>query len=302
MSDSFRIICVPDPSLMKIQRWINKNILRFGRPHQACYSYIENTCIRDLATLHCNCRWLIKLDVRKFFESISEIRSFRVFLELGYQPLVAFELSRLCTRLGSYTAARKHVQWFADSNKYQAINQYQNRRIGHLPQGAPTSPMLSNLALKDFDEAVSQIAQHHDIMYTRYADDIHLSSVDVQFGRAQARRVIGKVYSAMARIGLSPNTLKTKISPPGGRKIVLGLLVDGDEPRLRKDFRARLRQHIYYLSHPHVGPAQHSARRGFASVWGLRNHVRGLISYARQIDQNFANQCEEQLKSVEWPL
>jgi RNA-directed DNA polymerase len=96
----------------------------------------------------------------------------------------------------------------------------------------------------------------------------------------------------MGRIGLSPNLTKTQVLPPGARKIMLGLLVDGKIPRLTREFRACLRQHIYFLTHPDIGPARHAGRRQFASVMGLRNHVYGLISYARMIDPAFADQCE----------
>ena len=72
----------------------------------------------------------------------------------------------------------------------------------------------------------------------------------------------------MGRVGLSPNVTKTRVLPPGARKVVLGLLVDGQEPHLTREFRARLRQHIYYLLHPDIGPVRHAAKRGFISVRG----------------------------------
>src|SRR6185295_9833628 len=83
----FRIICVPDPGLMQVQKWISKKILSKGKVHSASVAYQPGSKLLDAATVHCNCRWLIKLDVRNFFESISEISVYRSFLALGYQPL-----------------------------------------------------------------------------------------------------------------------------------------------------------------------------------------------------------------------
>lgn len=133
----YRVICIPYPNLMQVQRWIAHRILAFGRPHTASFAYQRGKSIKDAAMLHCGCRWLIKLDVRRFFESISEIAAYRVFRSLGYQPLVAFEFARLCTRLGSPTLARERKRWVSGSGRYQTISTYGARRIGHLPQGVP---------------------------------------------------------------------------------------------------------------------------------------------------------------------
>jgi len=83
---------------------------------------------------------------------------------------------------------------------------------------------------------------------------------------------------------------------------VLGLLVDRDAPRLSREFRAKLRQHIYFIAHPKVGPVEHAKNRGFDSVLGLRNYVEGLIAYASQINEEYGNECKKKLKGVEWPF
>ena len=106
----------------------------------------------------------------------------------------------------------------------------------------------------------------------------------------------------MGRIGLAPNISKTQIVPPGARKVVLGLVVNDSKPRLVKEFRDRLRQHLYYLERADVGPVEHAERRGFASIQGMRNHVTGLLAFARQIDLAFAEECEAKLTRIRWPL
>ncbi|MFZ1991965.1 MAG: reverse transcriptase family protein [Alphaproteobacteria bacterium] len=299
--NSFRLICVPAPELMQVQRWISSRILSRGRPHWASFAYAPGTSIKDAAKLHCGCTWLIKLDVQRFFESISEIAVYRVFLNFGYQPLMAFELTRLCTRLGTLTATRKRAQWQAGGDAYPVISRYQSKRIGHLPQGAPTSPMLSNLAMLALDRDVAKIAEDNGLQYTRYADDIALSTCAKSFRREQAAVIIGLVYRAMARQGLSPNVTKTRVISPGARKIVLGLLVDRGEPRLTREFKSRIRQHIYYLRHAEIGPALHAVHRGFASTYSLKDHVLGLVRFARHVDPKFAQHCEDQLAAVSWP-
>ena len=300
-SNRYRIICVPEPGLLEAQRWIAQNVLRHAQPHVASYAFAPNKRIRDAASLHCGCAWLIKMDVRRFFESISEIATYRVFRGLGYEPLISFEIARICTRLGKTTRPRQREQWHSQFTR-EVIQHYQNTSIGHLPQGAPTSPMLSNLAMIGFDKAMAKIANDSGLIYTRYADDLCLSSADKNFSRKDASKIIGQTSAQMGKHGLSPNFTKTKVAPPGSRKTVLGLLVNGPEPRLSREFRARLRQHIHYLTHSDFGPAVHARNRKFASVEGMRNHIEGLIAYAHDIDVSFALQCRKDLKDVHWPF
>jgi RNA-directed DNA polymerase len=298
----FRVICVPCEPLLKVQRWIARRILSCGRPHTASTAYATGCNVRDAAEVHCECRWLIKLDVRRFFESISEIMAARVFEGLGYRPLVAFELARICTRLGARVRGDS-ARWRANWQRYGAIKTYGRREqpgIGHLPQGAPTSPMLANLAVVSFDEDVTAIAADTGLVYTRYADDLFLSTRG-EFSRERAAGVIGRVYEAMGKVGLSPNIAKTRVSPPGARKIVLGLGVETDRPTLSSAFRDGLRQHLHYMTRAEVGPARHAARRGFASVVGLRHHIQGLVAFARQIDEPFGDAMRSELESVAWP-
>lgn len=220
----------------------------------------------------------------------------------AYQPLVAFELSRLSTRLGSSTILRQRKRWRKnDFTQHRVIQAYTHGRMGHLPQGAPTSPMLANLAMVAFDEQLCALAARHGLTNTRYADDIALSTRRQDFNRDMAAKLIGQVYALMGKHGLSPNSTKTRVVPPGGRKVLLGLLVDDEVPRLTRAFKSALRMHLYFIRHPEVGPAAHAARRGFAAVAGLRNHIEGLLSFARQIEPEYAKARNEELAAVHWP-
>ena len=68
---------------------------------------------------------------------------------------------------------------------------------------------------------------------------------------------------------------------------MLGLLVDGAEPRLTRDFRSRLETHLYALNAPSIGPANHLKARNFASLIGMRRHITGLAAYARSIEPTY---------------
>ena len=139
-------------------------------------------------------------------------------------------------------------------------------------------------------------------MYTRYADDMSISCVDKTLGRAQSVHLIGEVYKVMGRYGLSPNVSKARISPPGTRKVVLGLLVDGLKPRLTREYRSAVRQHLHYLASSNFGPAHHARARQFASIGGMRNYLLGLVAFAKQVEPAFAEECVRILQTVNWPV
>lgn len=297
----YRIICVPCELLMKTQRWIADNVLRQRKTHPASFAYSPKSCIVDACQVHCGAKWLIKLDIRRFFESISEIMTYRTFRNIGYQPLIAFELARISTRI-EHEKNAVIDRWNAHNSRYSNIQAYRSRVLGHLPQGAPTSPMLSNLVAVDLDVAVAAIANRYELRHTRYADDICLSSTEKTFGRGRAIEVMVLVFRAMAQLGYSPNKTKTQIVPPGARKVVLGLGVDTDRPRLTRTFRDRLRQHFYYLTQPSIGPARHAFNRGFSSVIGLRHHIHGLVAFAHAVDPSYARQYFRLYEEIAWPL
>ena len=69
-----------------------------------------------------------------------------------------------------------------------------------------------------------------------------------------------------------------------------------------RSFRATMRQHLYYLQHPKVGPVAHAKKRGFTSVVGLKNHLFGLASFAAQIEPKYGKHCVSELQKVDWPL
>lgn len=302
----FRTICAPDSQLLKVQRWLVTNILNHATSvvHSASKAFAPDCTLVRAAEPHCGARWLIKVDVQNFFESISEIAAYRAFRSLGYQPLVAFELARLCTRLGNYTPRRGHAQWLRKkAGVAYEITKYNHSmgRIGHLPQGAPTSPMLANIAMRAADAEFETLARSAGMTYTRYADDLVFSTRDLGFTRDIASGIVGSAYRILGKYGFTPNVAKTKIVPPRARKVVLGLLVDEPSPRLPREFKEKMRMHLYYLHKDEIGPARHAAKRGFISVAGMRNVLYGLAAFATQIEPVYGADVRRGLDTVAWP-
>lgn len=293
-ADRFRWICAPSEDLLRVQRWINTHILSKVEPHEASYAYDNRHGVLEAADLHCEAEWLIKLDLTNFFESILEPRVYELFRSFGYQPLVSFELARLCTRV---RARGNPDQRFSKKTLPAGLPYSGDPRIGHLPQGAATSPRIANLVMQSLDETLQDFALENDLVYSRYADDLVFSSKNA-FDRSKAIQYIKSINGCLIEEGFWLNDAKTKIVPPGARKIVLGLLVDGDKPRLTKSYKKYVSDHLYYLSHPTIDPMTHVKHRGFQSLQGLINHVSGKIAYGFSIEQDWAKKQGDQLKAI----
>lgn len=290
-----RTICAPHPLLLKAQRWIHDNILKHGRFHEASCAYRPDSRITAAASIHCNAKWMVKVDVTNFFESIYEPSVYKAFRSFGYQPLMAFELTRLSTRL------RRGAPKVRTPRPQGRICAYSSSAMGHLPQGAPTSPLLANLVAYHLDEEMAALAQLHGMKYTRYADDITLSTDDQPWSRAHAVALLNSAHAILERHGFWPNHAKAKIVPPGTRKVVLGLAVQDDIPRLTRDFRNTLRARIHYLARFFSkGTAPHDML-GFDSMLGLQRHVFGLAYFAIGIEPEWGRARLAELKALPWP-
>ena len=298
-----RRIGVPEPKLKAVQRWIVDEILASQPTHPASCAYSKGNSIVACAKRHAKAGWLIKLDIHDFFESIRERSVYHVFRGLGYQPLVSFELARLCTKPW-ITPPRNTLKTRRVRNYWhRGIPVYRREYTGYLPQGAPTSPMLSNLACRRLDEGLAALARDAGLVFTRYSDDLTFSAPAPVMDRARAMVFVGAVRTLLAKHGFRMHERKISIVPPGGRKLVLGLLVDRENPRLTREMRERITDHVRGIER--FGITAHAAHRKFEAPTGMVAHIAGLVRFARHVDQDFADplrlRLESALKAHGWP-
>ena len=270
--------------LFRTQQFINAEILQKLRPHPASFAFHADGGIRACASMHCDARWMFQYDLADFFYSVNEADVYTVFVDAGYRPLLAFELARLCTttRLPEHL---RHLLWPNRTNVSKQDYQFYLERsgaIGVLPQGAPTSPMLSNLAAVSLDNELTLYADQHGLVYTRYADDLTFSaSEDLPKGLS-----VGDIHRAVIRSirknGFRENRKKTRVAGPGSRKIVLGLLVDGNTPRLSREMYKRIDRHLHAVHK--YGLIEVAKHEGFDSSIGFHNHLTGLIAFVKDVD------------------
>lgn len=284
-----RIISIPEKQLMRCQKWIAENILSYVPAHRDSHAYHPKSNPIFAARRHVKAAWLIKVDIQDFFHAITEYPVYRVFRSQGYSPLLSLELARICT-MPTLRAFPK---------RSYVIEPYATAFQSCLPQGAPTSPMLSNLVMRDIDVQLAALAKASNMRFTRYADDIVFSCPDRRKHAAIASTKV-KILTILDKSGFRPNRRKTVIRGPGDRKIVLGMLVDGPRPRLSKDFKDALRLQLHFLSHPNIGPVKHAERKKCA-VSTIYNRVLGLIHWARAVEPTYGAVVLNQFNAVEWP-
>lgn len=288
-----RFISIPSRDLLKLQQWIVQNVLQFTSPSSASFAYHPQSSPVLAAEEHRMCQWLLKIDLEDFFHNISEGRVFDIFHELGYPRLLSFELARLTT-----VALPEFEPVTAPESRWPAIPYYAYPSQGVLPQGAPSSPMLSNLVMRGLDDSLISLAAEYGMRYTRYADDLAFSCTDNR-ARSSVKEFRNRVLGELSREGFRHNKRKTVLRGPGARRIVLGMLVDGPTPRLPRE-KDNIRMHLHYLRSPDFGPSRHAEHRR-TSISSLYHHVRGLIGWAELVEPAYGRRVLTEFKAVSWP-
>lgn len=248
-----------------------------GPRHPNSYAYDSDVSTVDCARRHVGATWLIKTDIHNFFPSVTEGEVYRLFRRLSYSPLLSFELARICTwpRPLRRKASEREMYGFVADLPYLPSRQ------GRLPQGAPTSGALANEAMRRTDEQLSSFAVRNSLVYTRYSDDMVFSGIG-RFSRFRARALHAEIRQIVTGSGFALHQRKSKLVPPGARKIVLGVLVGEQRLHILPEQRRLL--NVYLHAVRKYGLLEFVTYRGFESPIAFINHVYGWLAYLSQID------------------
>jgi RNA-directed DNA polymerase len=243
---AIRIISEPLPSLKEIQSWVLENILYKCNVSRYAKAYVKDRNIVENVKYHKGQDVVLKLDIQNFFPSIRLPQVVQIFSDLGYSALLSSLLAKLCCRRES------------------------------LPQGAPTSPTISNIHLYVFDEALSKFCSQRAIRYTRYADDLSFS-----FRKDQLpAEIIAFVEQTLLPLNLYLNEEKTKIFKPSQRQVITGVVVN-EKVQLPRIYRKKIRQEIHYINK--FGLSDHLKRTNNIKANYIQ-HLAGKISYALYVN------------------
>ncbi len=225
-----RAIWAPLPRLAAAQKWIAENIASKLLGHPAAHGFKKQRSILSSAQNHVGSRIIICFDLRDFFPSVTFRRVKGLLRHAGYPEQVATCVSALCTE-----APREKVTLGGDEY-FLAVG------TRALPQGAPSSPALSNAVCRSLDNRLSILAARGRWRYTRYADDLTFSYPLARDEDPGVGAIMAAVRHIIADEGFEVNETKTRVLRTGSRQAVTGLIVNGPAaPRVPRSVRRMLR-------------------------------------------------------------
>lgn len=204
-----RKLLVPDALLRTIQRNLLHHVLEEFQISEFACAYKKGTSIVDNARPHVGAKLVLKLDIQDFFNQITWILVYQnAFPGTHFPPAIRKMLTEFCC--------------------------VRDR----LPQGAPTSPTVSNLVMRPFDVHMGEWCREREIRYTRYCDDLTFSGVFAP------EEVIRKVRGFLQVYGFELNRKKTRVLGRGNAQSVTGIVVN-EKAQVSRAYRRKLRQEVY---------------------------------------------------------
>ncbi len=258
-----RTLSAPHRRLAGAQEWILHNILNKLPTEPAAHGFVAGHSILTNARPHVGQAIVINMDLENFFPSITFPRVRSVFSRVGYSPAVATILALICTECPRRTVEFSGKTYFVATGPRG------------LPQGACTSPALSNQVARRLDKRLQGIAAKLSLSYTRYADDLTLS------GQDSLKTLIGYVMARVRHIaqdeGFAVNEKKSRVQRRNTVQTVTGLVVN-DKPGVARAEVRRVRA-ILHQARTHGLAAQNRDQHPNFPAW-LEGKI-AFISMAR---------------------
>lgn len=255
-----REISAPMPRLKRAQYWILDNLLARAPLHEAAHGFVPGRSIVTNAAAHVGRDVVVNLDLKDFFPSLTYRRVKGKFRGLGYSEQVATVLALIATEPD------------VDEIEIDGERLYAARGPRRLPQGAPTSPALTNLVCARLDARLSGLAASLGFAYTRYADDMTFSASGEAAGKVgPLLKYAGEIVAAE---GFTVHPDKTRVMRRGGHQEVTGLTVNERVAVPRQTLR-RFRALLHRIGE--TGPAGKrwgAARDVFDGALGFAFFVR----------------------------
>ncbi|MGX9275229.1 reverse transcriptase family protein [Pantoea ananatis] len=237
-----RLIEAPRVSLKLMQSWLVYHLSHIDRRAISDHSYAFIPGVNGIynaAQKHCGSKWILSIDLKDFFHTVTCEKIAPALINMGYRQDQAVKIMDLVT--------------------------FQNR----LPQGAPSSPYFSNISFKPTDDLILEILAGRSINYTRYADDLTFSGVDLNFDVEEFKEeIIQLLQSHGWVIALD----KVKVSKIPNRLKVHGFLVHNERPVLTKGYRNKIRAY------------KHLMRKNAIKAEDMQK-IKGHLSYSDYIDR-----------------
>ena len=246
-SGGTRRITAPTGKLKDIQRCISAIVAPYYRTPECVHGFAEGRSVATNARNHTGRNYVLNIDLKDFFPTITYTRVMKSLQELGFNEEVSDIISRLCTI----------PMW--DERKEMWRNA--------LPQGSPSSPLLSNIVCSSLDQRLSALAKRYGVTYSRYADDMTFSSDHSVYARDGL--FFKELEDIVRSSGFKINEKKTRLQKKGSRQEVTGLIV-GEKVNTYRQFTKNLRAAVFHAETHGCTPHEF-------------NNIMGRVSYMAMV-------------------
>ncbi len=261
-SGGTRTLSAPHALTKTVQSWVLQNILGKVAVHPAAHGFVPGRSTVTNASAHVGRRLVVNCDLTDFFPTITFARVKGLIAQLGYSPAVAVILALLCTE-----SPRRQVN-YAGRVLHVATG------LRALPQGAPSSPALSNLVSRRMDSRLAGLAGKLGWTYSRYADDLSFSTDQTD---AKVAYLLACVRHIAGDEGFAVNERKTRVLRPQARQEVTGVVVN-KRPGVPRRLVRRVRAILNNARHDGLAA---QARRGQTNI---ERWLEGTIAYIHMVN------------------
>ncbi|MEP7239075.1 MAG: retron St85 family RNA-directed DNA polymerase, partial [Ferruginibacter sp.] len=269
-----RLISAPMPRLKKVQYWILENLLNKVSLHNAANGFVTNRSIVTNAQPHVGKNLVLNMDVKDFFPSVHFKRVKGLLQQLGYSEKIATILSLICTE-----AVTDEVE--IDGKDYFV---QKGNRV--LPQGAPTSPAITNILCFSLDNRLQGLANKLNCNYTRYADDVTFSGGE----EINAQQLVWRIKRIMQDEGFTVHPDKIRIMRKGTQQEVTGVVVNQQLSVNRKDLR-QFRALLHNLKKGNSNTTQNHPAN-------LSSYIIGYANFVKMVNPVKGNQLKQSIVAL----
>jgi RNA-directed DNA polymerase len=281
-SGGVRKINAPVKGLKSIQTILNFILQCVFEPHQAATGFILGKSIVDNARLHAGRNYVFNIDMKDFFPSIEQAR---VWKRLQYPP---FNLNRenenieIASRIAALCCTEMEVERLTKKGEFVKVK----RNV--LPQGAPTSPTITNIIAQKLDQQLSGLAKRFNVNYSRYADDITFSSMhNVYQANSDFREELEKIITSQSFL---INDKKTRLQKKGFRQETTGLIVN-EKVNVHRRYVKQIRMWLYFWEKYGYRKAEQIFLRDYAKDKGhvkkgkpeMINVISGKLEFLKMV-------------------
>lgn len=281
-----RLLEAPKPILKGIQRQILRRILDPVPVHNAAHGFRKGRSCLTAAQLHAGEEIVLTLDLKDFFLSVPIRQVHGLFRSLGYPWAVARFLTGLCS---THTPAAVLAEAPRLGGLWHGSRSL--LRHAHLPQGAPSSPALTNLCVWRLDRRLDGLARSFGARYTRYADDLAFSGDRAFALRSDSfPRLVEQICLDQ---GFTVNPRKTRILRQHERQRLTGLVVN-QHVNVARDSFDRLKA-ILHNCRRHGPEGQN--REGHID---FRAHLDGRVTWVERVNPRKGRRLRRLFERIDW--